>query len=212
MLLRTTLLMSTSAPNHRGVSLAEMAIVLAVTGLLFGLGASAYRTYVVRGQITQSLALAARAQAQVAESFRRDGEPPADRVAAGQPRDGTADRGTYVESIEIVDGRIDLRFGGGADPSLKGRTLSLDAVRVRQPRRILGLRQSDRRRRPAASRLRERSEARRTGRHANRAALPALALSLAVSADPLSAAARVRTVRRLQRVAQISVTKAEARR
>ena len=125
MLLRTTLLMSTSAPNHRGVSLAEMAIVLAVTGLLFGLGASAYKTYVVRGQITQSLALAARAQAQVAESFRRDGEPPADRVAAGQPRDGTADRGTYVDSIEIVDGRIDLRFGGGADPSLKGRTLSL---------------------------------------------------------------------------------------
>src|SRR6185295_12943016 len=77
------------------------------------------------GQITQSLALAARAQAQVVETSRRDGEPPADRVSAGLARDGTTDRGTYVDSIEVVDGRIDLRFGGGADPSLRGRTLSL---------------------------------------------------------------------------------------
>jgi prepilin-type N-terminal cleavage/methylation domain-containing protein len=117
--------MITSAPNHRGFSLAELAIVLAVTALLFGLGASAYKTYSIRGQITRSLAVAARAQAQVAESFRRDGEPPADRLSAGLPRDGTADRGAYVDAIEVVDGRIDLRFGGGADPALTGRTLSL---------------------------------------------------------------------------------------
>ncbi len=117
--------MITPAPNHRGFSLAELGVVLAVTGLLFGLGASAYKTYIVRDQITQSLALAARVQAQVAESFRRDGEPPADRVSAGLPRDGKADRDAYVESLEVVDGRIDLRFGGGADPLIAGRTLSL---------------------------------------------------------------------------------------
>src|SRR6478735_10488241 len=117
--------MISSAPNQRGFSLAELAIVLAVTALLFGLGASAYKTYVVRGQVTQSLALAARAQAQVVEAFRRDGEPPADRVSAGLPGDGATDGGTYVDSIEVVDGRIDLRFGGSANPSLRGRTLSL---------------------------------------------------------------------------------------
>lgn len=117
--------MTTPVPSHRGFSSAELTIVLAVTALLLGLGASAYKTYVVRAQITQSLALAARAQAQIAASFRRDGEPPADRVSAGLPRDGTADRGAYVDSLEVVDGRIDLRFGSGADPSLAGRTLSL---------------------------------------------------------------------------------------
>lgn len=115
----------TPVPSHRGFSSAELTIVLAVTALLLGLGASAYKTYVVRGQITQSLALAARAQAQIAASFRRDGEPPADRVSAGLPRDGAADRGAYVDSLEVVDGRIDLRFGSGADPALAGRTLSL---------------------------------------------------------------------------------------
>jgi hypothetical protein len=117
--------MITPAPGHRGFSSAELTIVLAVTALLLGLGASAYKTYLVRGQVTQSLTLAARAEAQIAASFHRDGEPPADRVSAGLPRDGTADRGVYIESLEVVDGRIDLRFGSGADPSLAGRTLSL---------------------------------------------------------------------------------------
>jgi type II secretory pathway pseudopilin PulG len=117
--------MITSAPKHRGFSSAELTIVLAVTALVLGLGASAYKTYVVRGQIRQSLALAARAQTQVAESFRRDGEAPADRVSAGLPSDGAADRGAYVDSIEVVDGRIELHFGSGADPSIAGRTLSL---------------------------------------------------------------------------------------
>ena len=117
--------MTTPALSHRGFSSAELTIVLAVTVLLLGLGASAYKTYVVRGQITQSLTLAAHAQTQIAASFRRDGEPPADRVSAGLPRDGTADRGAYVDSLDVVDGRIDLRFGSGADPSLAGRTLSL---------------------------------------------------------------------------------------
>jgi type II secretory pathway pseudopilin PulG len=115
--------MTTAPGNHGGFSLAELAIVLAVTALLFGLGASAYKTYIVRGQVTQSLALAARAQSEVAESFRRDGEPPAD--AAGLPSNGMEDRGAYLDSIEVVDGRIDLRFGSGADPALTGRTLSL---------------------------------------------------------------------------------------
>ena len=114
-----------SARNQRGFSLAELGIVLAVTAVVLGLGASAYKTYVVRAQITQSLALAAGAQAKIVESFRRDGEPPADRVSAGLARDAAADRSAYVDSLEVVDGRIDLRFGSGADPVLAGRTLSL---------------------------------------------------------------------------------------
>jgi pilin len=105
--------------------LAELAVVLAMTALLCGLGASAYKTYIVRGQIMQSLRLAARVQAEVTESFRREGEPPADRVSARLPSNGTENLGAYLDSIEVVDGRIDLRFGSGADPALTGRTLSL---------------------------------------------------------------------------------------
>jgi type IV pilus assembly protein PilA len=103
----------------------ELAIVLAVTALIAGLGASAYKTYVVRGQVSQSLVLASHVQRQVAQSFERDGDPPANREAAGLSRDASDDRGRYVDSIDVVDGRIDLHFGNAADAAIAGRTLSL---------------------------------------------------------------------------------------
>ena len=116
----------TSTPaTVRGFSAPELAIVLAVTALIAGLGASAYTTYVVRGQISQSLALAAHAQRQVALAFERDGDPPANREAAGLSRTKSDDQGRYVDSIDIVDGRIDLHFGDAADAAIAGRTLSL---------------------------------------------------------------------------------------
>jgi type II secretory pathway pseudopilin PulG len=109
----------------RGFSAPELAIVLAVTALIAGLGASAYQTYVVRAQVSQSLALAAHAERQVAQAFERDGDPPADREAAGLSREKSDDHGQYVDSIDVVDGRIDLHFGNAAEAPIAGRTLSL---------------------------------------------------------------------------------------
>lgn len=115
----------TFADIQRGFSLPELAVVLAVTALIAGLGASAYRTYVVRGQVSQSLALAARAQRQVAQAFERDGDPPANREAAGLSGTKRDEQGRYVDSIDVVDGRVDLHFGNDADAAIAGRTLSL---------------------------------------------------------------------------------------
>ena len=109
----------------RGFSVPELAIVLAVTALIAALAASAYRTHVVRTQIAESLALAAGAQNGVAKSFERDGEPPRDRESAGLSRAKADDRGRYLDSIDVSDGRIDLHFGNDADAAIAGRTLSL---------------------------------------------------------------------------------------
>jgi prepilin-type N-terminal cleavage/methylation domain-containing protein len=110
---------------QRGFSLPELAIVLAVTAVLAGLVASAYRTHVVRSQISQSLEVAGHAETRIAQFFERDGEPPADSASAGLARDGSGDHGPYVDSLDVIDGRIDLHFGAGADTALTGRTLSL---------------------------------------------------------------------------------------
>ena len=111
--------------TSRGFSFPELAIVLAVTALIAALAASAYRTHAVRTEIADSLALAARAQDHVAKSFERDGEPPTDRESAGLSHAETDDSGRYVDSIAIVDGRIDLHFSNDADAAIAGRTLSL---------------------------------------------------------------------------------------
>ena len=117
--------MSTPAPSNRGFSLPELMLAIAVTALIAGLGASAYETYMVRGEIAQSIVLADRAQEHVTKSFQRYGEPPADRESAGLSHAKSDDRGPYVDAIDIVDGRIDLHFGNDADAAIAGRTLSL---------------------------------------------------------------------------------------
>jgi type IV pilus assembly protein PilA len=116
---------SRNAAAVHGFSVPELMIVLAVTALIAGLGASAYKTYVVRGQISQSLTLATNAEQRVTQSFERDGDPPANRETAGLSRTKGDDHGRYVDSIDVVDGRIDLHFGNAADAAIAGRTLSL---------------------------------------------------------------------------------------
>jgi type IV pilus assembly protein PilA len=111
--------------NGQGFSRPELAVVLAVTALIAALGASAHKTFVVRAEITASIALASPVQDHVTRSFKRYGEPPPDRPAAGLSRAKTDDRGRYVDWIDVVDGRIELHFGNEADAAIAGRTLSL---------------------------------------------------------------------------------------
>jgi len=117
--------MTPLAATGRGFSLAELAIVVAVTALIAGLGASAYRTYVVRREVAASVALAADAQEHVTQAFHRYGEPPSDRESSGLSRGRSDGHGRYVDWIDVVDGRVDLHFGDEADAALAGRTLSL---------------------------------------------------------------------------------------
>jgi type IV pilus assembly protein PilA len=112
-------------PRDRGFTVIELAMIIAVTLLIGALGVSAVRTYVARAQIAASVTLATRIQNQVARAFHSTGQPPADRQAAGLSPNGGDDRGEYVDAIDVVDGRIELRFGGTADPAIAGTVLSL---------------------------------------------------------------------------------------
>jgi type IV pilus assembly protein PilA len=103
----------------------ELALVVAVTALVAGLGASAYKTYVVRREVTASVGFAADAQEHVTRAFKRYGEPPSDREASGLPSSRGDSHDRYVDWIDVVDGRVDLHFGNEADAAIAGRTLSL---------------------------------------------------------------------------------------
>jgi Tfp pilus assembly protein PilE len=109
----------------RGVTTIELAVALVVTALVGALGFSAYRTHVVRTEIARSVAAAESAERAVELAFERDREPPPDGRSAGMPSAGPKATGDHVESLQIVDGRIDLLFGVAANPAIAGRTLSL---------------------------------------------------------------------------------------
>ena len=113
-------------PPQRGFSAIELVLVVAATLIVAAVGASIYLTHSARAQVAMALDEAGAARRLVAAAFELNGMPPADSTAAGI--DATAEpllRGTYVDSLDVVDGRIDLRFGDNADSALAGKVLSL---------------------------------------------------------------------------------------
>jgi type IV pilus assembly protein PilA len=101
-------------------------IVIAIIGILASLAVSAYQTYTVRAQITEGLNFAAGAKVPIVDAYTNGGVAPANRVAAGLSADATDTRGNFVTSVEIVNGRIDVTFGGPlAHQDIIGTAMSL---------------------------------------------------------------------------------------
>jgi type IV pilus assembly protein PilA len=112
--------------RSRGFTLIELLIVIAIIGILASLAVSAYQTYTVRAQVSEGLTFAAGAKVPVVEAYTNGGVAPASRVAAGMTPTATDTRGSYVTSVEIVNGRIDVTFGGPlAHQDIIGTALSL---------------------------------------------------------------------------------------
>lgn len=98
--------------HNTGFTLIELMIVIAIIAILASLAVSVYQTYMVRAQISEGLNMAASAKVPIADAYTNDGAAPADRAAAGMTPDATDSSGSYVREVDIVDGRIDITFGG----------------------------------------------------------------------------------------------------
>jgi hypothetical protein len=103
----------------------ELMAVMGATIIVAVLAHTAYRTYRVRAQVAEGIRFAADLIPPVTEHFRRYGEVPAE-VSTPLPAPGAAVPGNaVVESIDVIDGRIDVVYGGHADAVIAGRRLSL---------------------------------------------------------------------------------------
>jgi type IV pilus assembly protein PilA len=112
--------------RSRGFTLIELMIVIALIAILASLAVSAYQTYTVRAQVSEGLSFAVGAKVPVVEAYTNGGVAPANRVAAGMTPTATDTRGSYVTSVEIVNGRIDISFGGPlAHQDIIGTSISL---------------------------------------------------------------------------------------
>ncbi|HSG96413.1 MAG TPA: pilin [Woeseiaceae bacterium] len=112
--------------HSRGFTLIELMIVITIIGILASLAVSAYQTYTVRAQVSEGLTFAAGAKVPIVDAYTNGGVAPANRVAAGMTPLATDTRGSYVTAVEIVNGRIDVTFGGPlAHQDIIGAALSL---------------------------------------------------------------------------------------
>ncbi len=112
--------------RSRGFTLIELMIVITIIGILASLAVSAYQTYTVRAQVSEGLNFAAGAKVPIVDAYTVGGVAPANRVAAGMTPQAADTRGSYVTAVEIVNGRIDVTFGGPlAHQDIIGAALSL---------------------------------------------------------------------------------------
>jgi type IV pilus assembly protein PilA len=111
--------------SQRGFTLIELMIVVAIIAILASLAVSAYQTYTVRAQVAEGLNFAAGAKIPIVEAFNNTGIPPANNDAAGMPAPPTTIQGSYVASVSVINGRIDITFGNDVHADAFAKILSL---------------------------------------------------------------------------------------
>lgn len=110
--------------RRSAITILERVTILMVTGTLVAVGYSAYRTHSARAQVANGLQTAHGLTPLVAHSFSKHREirvDPEILAAIDEARASSA----LLDSITLVDGRIDLVFGDGADAAIAGRRVSL---------------------------------------------------------------------------------------
>jgi len=85
-----------------------------------------YIDYTIRGQVTESLNVAAGAKTAVASYYQEHGTFPADNTAAALVPAASI-QGSYVDSVSVAGPVISVRFGNKANSLIAGETITLTA-------------------------------------------------------------------------------------
>lgn len=114
--------------RNKGFTLIELMITVAIVGILAAVALPAYQSYIVRGQIMESLTVAATAKIFVNDFHTDKGAFPTNNADVGYP--GAV--GAYITNVEIQSngafGDVVTTFGNNANSLLTNKTLTLRAT------------------------------------------------------------------------------------
>jgi type IV pilus assembly protein PilA len=110
---------------HKGFTLIELMIVIAIIGILAAIAIPAYQDYTIRAQVAEGIALAGAAKSAVTESYSQTGRAAIDRTEAGMSPNDTDTSGKYVTRVEVSTGSIIVEYGFAANAAIQTQTLQL---------------------------------------------------------------------------------------
>jgi type IV pilus assembly protein PilA len=112
------------ASSHDGFTMMEIAVVLAIIGILALLAVPSFQDRIVRDQIVSATPLADIAKAPIALSWAALQSLPADNAGAGLP---PAEKivNNFISSVSVQAGAIHITFGNSANGIIKGKILTL---------------------------------------------------------------------------------------
>ncbi len=112
---------------QHGFTLIELMIVVAIIGILASLAIPAYQSYTIRAQIAEGLTLAGPLKNAVASFYNEKGTFPTDNTEAAL-ESGDSYVGSYVESLTVNNGVIEILYGNDANKLISGQQVTLTAI------------------------------------------------------------------------------------
>jgi type IV pilus assembly protein PilA len=112
------------ASSRNGFTMIEIAVALAIVGILALMAVPSYQSRIIRDQIVSAVPLADIAKAPVALSWTTLQSFPADNTDAGLP---PAEKivSNYVSAVSVESGAIHITFGNSVNGLIRGKILSL---------------------------------------------------------------------------------------
>jgi len=112
------------ASSHDGFTMIEIAVALAIVGILALLAVPSYQDRIVRDQILSATPLADIAKAPIALSWTALQSLPADNSGAGLPPPEKIVN-NFISSVSVEAGAIHITFGNSVNGIIKGKILTL---------------------------------------------------------------------------------------
>ena len=107
---------------HKGFTLIELMIVVAIIAILAAIAMSQYQDYVIRAQLSEGMSLADAVKTTIGDFYQNRGRFPSNNISAGLTLPNTI-QGNYVSQVSTTNGVITSTYGNRVNAAVFGATL-----------------------------------------------------------------------------------------